>query len=29
MTEETYTPQEMLEVDDELMDDIRDLINSK
>lgn len=29
MTEETYTPQELIEVDDELMDDLRDLIQSK
>ena len=29
MTEETYTPQELIEVDDELMDDLRDLIQTK
>ena len=29
MTEEIYTPQELIEVDDELMDDLRDLIQSK
>ena len=29
MTEETYKPQELIEVDDELMDDLRDLIHSK
>ena len=29
MTEEAYSPQELIEVDDELMDDLRDLIHSK
>ncbi|HAP35591.1 MAG TPA: magnesium transporter [Bacteroidetes bacterium] len=29
MTEETYKPQELIEVDDELMDDLRDLIQTK
>ncbi|MDP1676389.1 MAG: magnesium transporter [Bacteroidota bacterium] len=29
MTEETYTSQELIEVDDELMDDLRDLIQTK
>lgn len=29
MAEETYTPHEILEVDDELLDDLRDLISSK
>ncbi len=29
MTEETYTPQVLIEVDDELMEDLRDLIQSK
>ncbi len=29
MSEETYTSQELIEVDDELMDDLRDLILSK
>lgn len=29
MTEESYTPQEMLVVDDELMEDLKDLLQSK
>jgi magnesium transporter len=29
MTEETYAPQELIEVDDELLEDLRDLIQSK